>query len=208
MRHAPSINWQNQPPLSPEWPILDAIFFDFDGVLVDSIGIKARGYRTLFSQFGDSAADYAADYHRRFGGVDRYRKIASILEACSISGASVEALAKDFGRSVVAEVIAAPLLEPASTWLAEASRRQKRCFLVSATPETELKYILEERRMLELFTEYRGSPILKTDHLAELIARHGLNPAGCVFVGDACSDFEAARENRVLFIGVSSGELS
>jgi HAD superfamily hydrolase (TIGR01549 family) len=79
------------------------------------------------------------------------------------------------------------------------------CFVVSGTPEEELKEIVERRQLSAYFASVHGAPAEKTDILAELIARHGFEPSRCLMVGDAMTDYRAAMDNGVPFLGVAAG---
>lgn len=52
------------------------------------------------------------------------------------------------------------------------------------------------------FTEILGSPIKKPAHVRALLAAYQLQPTSCVFIGDALTDYHAARETGLHFIGV------
>ncbi|MCB1306400.1 MAG: HAD family hydrolase, partial [Leptospiraceae bacterium] len=84
------------------------------------------------------------------------------------------------------------------------------CHIVSGTPETELKRIVEQRAMGSMFMSINGSPRPKTQILSELISKHGYRPESCVMVGDAPTDFHAAQSAGIWFIGfpVQAGSYS
>ena len=75
-------------------------------------------------------------------------------------------------------------------------------FLISGTPEEELRCIVERRKITGLFAEILGSPVRKPDHIRRLLKDYQLNPAGCVFVGDALTDYNAALETQLHFVGI------
>lgn len=52
-----------------------AIFFDFDGVLVKSAEFKYRAFRTLYSQHGAAVFDAVPAYHLAHEGISRVEKI-------------------------------------------------------------------------------------------------------------------------------------
>ena len=57
---------------------LKAIFFDFDGVLVESVDIKTRAFSKLFEREGEDVVKKVIDYHIDNGGVSRYEKFRYI----------------------------------------------------------------------------------------------------------------------------------
>jgi phosphoglycolate phosphatase-like HAD superfamily hydrolase len=56
--------------------------------------------------------------------------------------------------------------------------------------------------MGKYFREILGSPIRKPAHIRNLLAAYNLNPENCVFVGDALTDYYAAQETGLSFIGI------
>jgi phosphoglycolate phosphatase-like HAD superfamily hydrolase len=61
--------------------------------------------------------------------------------------------------------------------------------------------------MVAYFTSIHGSPRYKGPIVMDLLSRHGLNGPDCLFVGDAMTDYRAAAETGLQFIGrVGAGE--
>ena len=54
---------------------LQALFFDFDGVIVDSNSTKTAAFRVLFKEYTKDVIAEIVAYHRRHGGVSRVEKI-------------------------------------------------------------------------------------------------------------------------------------
>ena len=59
--------------------MIKAIVFDFDGVLVESAGIKTRAVRELFSEW-PHAVEEMVEYHLANMGVSRYEKFRHFYE--------------------------------------------------------------------------------------------------------------------------------
>ena len=55
------------------------IFWDFDGVIKDSVEIKSNAYEDLFLQWGELVSDKVRDHHRLNGGMSRFDKIPLYL---------------------------------------------------------------------------------------------------------------------------------
>ncbi len=54
---------------------LQALFFDFDGVIVDSNSTKTAAFRALFKDYKEQVIAEIVAYHRRHGGISRVEKI-------------------------------------------------------------------------------------------------------------------------------------
>ena len=182
--------------------MIRAIAFDFDGVLVESVEVKTRAFAHLFAQEPPEIVQRIVAYHQRNGGISRFEKFATIYRDIvkrPLAEQTFQRLCKQFSRLVVEEIIAAPWVEGALEFLTQHQGRY-RFFVVSGTPEEELKDILTRREMVRFFDEMRGSPKTKDVLLGEVMSRHELRPAELVFVGDAESDWLAARQVGISFI--------
>ncbi|MCD8554096.1 hypothetical protein [Seleniivibrio sp.] len=45
--------------------MIQSIIFDFDGVVIDSMPIKDRGYELLFADFDKTAVDKLVEFHKK-----------------------------------------------------------------------------------------------------------------------------------------------
>lgn len=187
-----------------------AVFFDFDGVILESVEVKADAFVRLFADQPQHAPAIRA-LHRRCGGISRRRKIEMIRrdilgrpddpEQCDL-------LARRFGELAAAGVRACPLTPGARETLERLSRRLP-LYIVSGTPEEELREIVAARGLAPLFRGVYGSPREKPEILRAVTARIGCDVADCVFIGDAPTDSAAAAAVGMPFIGrVPAGEAS
>ena len=51
------------------------IFFDFDGVLVESVEIKIHAFRKLYAEHGENVVEKVLAHHMEHGGISRVVKI-------------------------------------------------------------------------------------------------------------------------------------
>jgi phosphoglycolate phosphatase-like HAD superfamily hydrolase len=73
-------------------------------------------------------------------------------------------------------------------------------FIVSGTPQDELESIIRRREMDQYFCEVLGSPKSKETLLEGALSRLKLFPEETVFVGDAETDWSAAKKLGVAFL--------
>ena len=50
------------------------IFFDFDGVIAESVSAKTEAFEEMYLPYGKDIAAKVVDYHKLHGGVSRYEK--------------------------------------------------------------------------------------------------------------------------------------
>ncbi len=185
------------------------IFFDVDGVLIDSMGVKGRAFVGAFSDFPERHTEIL-DFHLAHGGVTRGKKIELIFRLINGRNPTFDELETRvalFTSFVVDAVIAAPEIQGASEALANWAA-QIPLHAVSATPSEELVHILEQREMTHFFSSVHGWPPEKTETMQGLIDERGYEPELCVLVGDSKEDFAAAKKTGIHFVQVSRTPLT
>jgi beta-phosphoglucomutase-like phosphatase (HAD superfamily) len=185
----------------------EAFFFDFDGVLADSMQVKTRAFARLFEAYGSEIEAKVVEHHLHHGGMSRMEKFRHYYRDFlgePLSGQQMADLCQRFSQLVVDQVVAAPEIPGAGEFL-RLCRNRLPCFVVSATPEEEIINIVQRRGWTGYFREVRGAPAKKGENLDLLLRRYLINPEGCLFFGDAESDYRAARECGMPFLGILPG---
>ncbi|MCG8617521.1 MAG: HAD-IA family hydrolase [Desulfobacterales bacterium] len=183
---------------------IQALFFDFDGVLVDSIRTKKRAFEILFKDFSDEIVNAVVLHHALHGGISRVEKIRHAHENIikdPLTEKEVMEWADRYSDLVVQDVIRAAWIKGAKDFL-DAYASKQPVFMISGTPEPELKYIVAQRKIGHYFKEVLGSPVKKPEHIRKLLEKYSLAPKQCVFIGDALTDYNAALETGLQFIGI------
>jgi len=181
--------------------MIEAIIFDFDGVIVESADIKTDAFRELFRDYPEQV-DEIVDYHLKNAGISRYVKFRYMYEhllAKELSKKKETELGTEFSRIVLEKVLVAPFVPGAKDFLS-ANKDRYMFFIASGTPEEELRDIVHERGLEEYFREVHGSPGQKKDIINGIIERYGLSRDEVVYVGDAESDRIAAEQTKVAFV--------
>lgn len=179
----------------------EVVFWDFDGVVKESVQVKTDGYASVFAPFGEDVVAQVVRHHEANGGMSRYEKLPLYLEWAGLepTEAAVAECGKRFAESVVDAVVGAAWVPGVREYLTES--RRGRCFvLVTATPEGEMIEILSRLGLSPCFAEVHGAPTSKTDALASVLRGSGVRPDRALMVGDSESDLRAARANGVPFL--------
>ena len=183
--------------------MIKTVIFDFDGVLVESLDIKTSAFGKLFEDGGRDFSEKVVRYHIDNSGVSRYEKIRFIYKEMlkrDLDEETFVRLCNKFSDLVAEEVIKAAYVPGALDFL-EKHVSDYSFYICSATPVEELKKIIKERDMYKFFKKIYGSPSSKKDIVKEILSECGLEGTEAVYVGDALSDYNAARENGVNFVG-------
>jgi HAD superfamily hydrolase (TIGR01549 family) len=181
------------------------IIFDFDGVIVDSLGVKTEAFGQLFSSYGRDIALKVKQYHLNNGGISRYEKFKYYYKSLlnkKINKSITRRLDKKYSDLVLTRVASAAYIKGALEFIKKCNKDKKSCFIISATPEKELRRIVKLKKIQPLFKIVLGSPKNKSDNLKYLLKKFSINSADVVYFGDAVSDFQAAKNNRICFIGI------
>lgn len=190
--------------------VCQAIFFDFDGVIVESTEIKTQAFRELYGEHVRELVDIVA-YHTSNEGISRQEKILychkNFLDI-KLSEKELAKLANKYSTLVKQAVIECDSVPGALDFL-KANCASTPMFVVSGTPEGELREIVKARKLNCYFTSVHGSPNHKVPILNEQMQLHGFEREQCLFVGDALTDYNAANKTGLTFIGrVAQGHVN
>ena len=191
--------------------MLKAILFDFDGVLVESVDIKTKAFAKLFENEGPEIVNKVVEYHLVNGGVSRFRKFDYIYKELlkrPITDEIKMELGNKFANLVIQNVLDAPWISGVQEFLKNYSEKFD-LYIVSGTPDSELKYIVENKSVSKYFKDVLGSPATKGDLIKHILSTHGYKSEHAVFVGDAITDLNGALEANISFIGkISNKEIN
>jgi beta-phosphoglucomutase-like phosphatase (HAD superfamily) len=182
-----------------------AIFFDFDGVIADSTAVKVRAFTTLFAPFGPEIQELVVRYHLENGGMPRLEKIRhchAVFVGQPIDDTDLKRQGQAFSAMVRDEVVAASYIGGALATLLKLQLSKTPCFVVSGTPEEEMRDIVDRKGLSPYFREVHGSPRAKSAIVADIVRRYQLVPDQCLFIGDALADYRAALDTGLHFLGI------
>lgn len=180
----------------------DAIIFDFDGVLVESVDVKTRAFALLYESQGSEIVREVVGYHLQHGGMSRFEKFAyfqqNLLGKEFTKEVELELCAK-FSKLVEDAVVNAPFVTGAIEFL-ERFHHKLNMFVASGTPDDELKRIIRKRDMDKYFKSLHGSPTSKVSIINDVLLTHDLKRSKVLMVGDAMTDYDAALRTSVNFV--------
>lgn len=181
--------------------IPEVVFWDFDGVIKESIDVKTNAFLELFAFSDSEVLDKIRCHHEANGGMSRFIKIPLYLEFAgeAVTEARVMEMCELFGELVFNNVVESNWVIGAKEYLTENKHKQK-FYLISATPINELLKIVEKLDIKKCFNSIYGAPVSKNDAIKFVLQNENISPSRTVMIGDAIADFEAALSNGVHFI--------
>jgi phosphoglycolate phosphatase-like HAD superfamily hydrolase len=177
------------------------IFFDFDGVIKESVNVKAEVFTELFKSYGQAISKKVYDHHMMNGGLSRFEKIAMYLSWVNENNddSCVEEVCNKFSHKVKEKVINSPWVPGIETFLHK--NRYKQSFIIlSATPQKELEEICQSLNLTNIFSRIIGWPNPKSEAISKVMNDHKILPEHCLMIGDYISDLEAAKKNKISFL--------
>lgn len=177
------------------------IFFDFDGVITESVSAKTDAFKEMYLPYGEEIANKVIEYHINHGGVSRYEKFRyweKTIFGKDISEEKVEEMAQYFSNLVLKKVVNAEEVPEAEYFLKKYSKKLN-FWIITGTPTLEIEIIVKERGLSEYFISIHGAPQNKIYWTEYLIDKYNLKREETLFIGDATTDKEAADFSNLHF---------
>lgn len=181
-----------------------AIIYDFDGVICDSVNVKTEAFAEMYRPYGDHIVSQVVNYHLLNGGVSRYEKFKYFHDkflGIEIDKEQVNQMAEQFASLVMHKVIISEFI-PGSFKFIKAHSENYFQFVCTGTPESEILEILQQRNMSSYFKGIYGAPERKSGIIKRIASEFNISTEEMIFFGDSMTDYDAALELSVDFIGI------
>lgn len=185
---------------------VENIFFDFDGVILDSNDCKTNAFYEMYLSYGRDIADQVKEYHKRNGGISRYEKFKYWEKKYfnrDIDKEELKNLADIFSKKVKNNVINSKEVDGSINFIKTIHSNVK-LWIISGTPQDELRDICNEINISEYFEAIYGSPNSKKYWTEKIISDNNLNRENTLFIGDALADYDAAIFSKIKFLLIES----
>ena len=177
------------------------VFWDFDGVIKDSVSVKTSAFENLFKVYGEDIGRRVREHHIKHSGVSRFEKIPLYLEWSGLPSDSenVQVFCDKFSAEVLQAVVDSEWVPGVREYLEENAERQY-FVLTTATPQDEIETILDTIEIRSLFRRVYGAPHSKAAAIETVMNEMSVDPSEACMVGDAEADHAAATGNGIEFI--------
>lgn len=181
----------------------ELIFWDFDGVIKDSVEVKSDAFEKLFLPYGRDIALQVRRHHETNCGISRFEKIPLYLgwvgESDSLE--NVNYFCERFSKAVLEAVLKSPWVPGVHEYL-QTHHAKKKMVLVTATPLGEILEILERLHIVHCFQKVYGAPTKKILAIKQFLQSSvpAFMNEQVLMIGDSYGDFEAAKSNGIPFL--------
>jgi len=182
--------------------MIRVIIFDFDGVIAESNNVKTEAFVKLFADYPEEVRGAVKRFHLENGGMSRFEKFryiyANFLKE-ALSEKKFNELCIGFNRLVLDGVVNSPMADGVEEFLLR-NRDKYDMYIVSGTPQDEIKTIVERRMLDKYFSGVYGSPETKKRLIQLILRENNYNPEEAVYLGDSINDYEGAEAAGVEFV--------
>ena len=136
------------------------IFFDFDGVILDSVKVKSEAFFDLYRPHGKQIANKVLVHHEKNGGMSRFEKFPLYHKSylnIKLSKDEIEDLSNNFSELVIDKVVASKRIDGVLSFLKKYYRRMN-FWIITGTPTNEIKLIINRLSFDKYFIKSYGSP--------------------------------------------------
>jgi len=183
------------------------LFFDFDGVILDSLPIRDFGFREIFKAFPKKAVDCLLKYHQENGGISRFFKIRYFFEKIlntPVSEDEIQNYASRFSKIMKKKLCDRSLLIQDSLQFIKKNHQKYPCHVISGSENNELNFLCQQLDINTYFRSIHGSPTPKIELVGHVLAQNHYNHNDVFYIGDSTNDYDAAIHNHIQFIGYNN----
>ena len=178
----------------------DLLIFDCDGVVIDSNELKIEAMGNALNEYDINESKLCLNYFRHNFGKSRFHHVEIFVnDYLSVPEDErekiVEKILGNYSTQCRELYIRANLTEGIIELL---KRVEASCFIASGSEQNELREVFKKRKLDTYFNDIFGSPTKKSKIVANILSKTNYQKA--VMIGDAVSDFEAAKNNEIDFI--------
>jgi phosphoglycolate phosphatase-like HAD superfamily hydrolase len=186
------------------------LLWDFDGVILDSMPIRSKGFEVVLAQYPKEQVEQLMAFHEANGGLSRYVKFRYFFEEIrkeSVTEEEILVLAGKFSEIMLSLLMDENLLIQDSVSFIKSNWQNFHMHIVSGSDGKELKIINDALNLSSFFKTINGSPTPKKQLVAAVLADNQYDKKEVILIGDSINDFDAASFNDISFAGYNNTEL-
>ena len=176
------------------------LFWDFDGVIKDTIRVKGEAFKDLFFEESESFKTKILNYHLENQGISRHEKIKEyLIWKKNYNQKNLKHYLDQFSSIVVDKVLQSNWYEDVKDYILINNYNQNH-FLLTQTPQEEIESILNQSNFIKNFNKIYGWPNKKSEVIKKIIKDFSFKKKKCIMIGDSKTDLNASRDNKITFL--------
>ncbi|WP_252228861.1 MULTISPECIES: HAD hydrolase-like protein [unclassified Clostridium] len=186
------------------------IIFDFDGVIIDSMSIRADGVRKIFNKYDKNDVEYFVEYYKYNAGLSKFKKIKYFYNEILNKEISEEKINYYSGRLTLImrkKLISKDILIKDTLNFIAKNFKNYNFHIASGSEQNELLFLCNKLEIGKYFKSIKGAPIHKNDLVKMIIDENEYNLPETLMIGDSINDFDAAKLNNIYFGGYNNKDL-
>lgn len=182
---------------------IKAVFFDFDGTILDTNDIKLDTFYEVVKDIDHGKENLnkllsLPDTGDRF---DIFKKLAKKIDLDNSAIIERDLILK-YTKITNQKISIAREIEGVTSFLKFLFNEGILVFISSATPELFLKNLVYKRNFSKYICDIYGSPKRKEEHIRFVMKGKKILPKEILYIGDSQDDFDAAMYVGCEFVGV------
>ena len=186
------------------------LFFDFDGVILDSMPIRTQGFVDVLKSFDKKDVDQLIQYHEKNGGISRYAKFQWFYKEVlnqDLSDQKLQELCTDFSEIMLSKLTNKKYLIQETVDFIKKTFLSMPMHIVSGSDQDELRHICKELDISKYFNSIHGSPTEKSINIKDMLDQFEYDAEDTIMIGDSINDYDAAYKHNVYFCGFNGKSL-
>lgn len=183
------------------------ILWDFDGVILDSMDVREKGFREVLSGYSEEQVERLLDYHNKNGGLSRYVKFRYFQEEIlqeKVDEEKVGKMAEEFSEIMRKELTLKDRLIPEVLNFIKTENNRFEMHIVSGSDGDELRYLASQLGINKYFKTIQGSPRPKISLVQDILKEYQYHKKEVCLIGDSINDYDAAHGNGIDFFGYNN----
>jgi phosphoglycolate phosphatase-like HAD superfamily hydrolase len=190
--------------------MIKTIFWDFDGVLMNSNDLRDIGFLEVLKDFPKEQVNQLMEFHQKNGGLSRYVKFRYFFEKVRverITESEVLQWAEKFSKIMLQLLMDKSLLIDETINFVKQNHQKYNMHIVSGSDGNELRQICKSVKIDHYFQSIEGSPTPKIELVANILEKENYLAQSCILIGDSINDYEAALVHGIDFVGYGNPKI-
>ena len=188
----------------------DIIFWDFDGVIINSDEIRRSAFENSLKEYKKEDVNSLISFHNQNGGLSRYVKFKYFFKEIlnqKLTDNQLNKLLFTYSDFCMKHLGERKNLNSSALRFIKRYFKKKKFHIASGSDNFELNKLCNQLEISDFFISISGSPEPKEKIIQRVIKENGYSNDIICLIGDSINDYDAANYNEISFFGYNNHEL-